>query len=149
MQNSITLPTIAIFDSSEDYLDIMQRFINARGFAAAPLHLYKVKSGEVDISDFIYSHNPQIILFDITFPYEENWQLYENVRRLAVCRGREFIITTPNIDALHDRIGEKVGAFQLVDKEIDLQLIVDCVNETWNKINHKLDTSSAKNLILS
>ena len=129
------LPTILIINTSEDYLDIMRLFLNAEGYVTIPLKITEIKAGNVDVVSIIQDNDPKVILYDIAFPYIENWRQFRNISQLDICKNREFVLTTPNIDALVQQIGEQVSAYQIVDKEIDLQKIVTHVNQVWDKLN--------------
>ena len=130
-----TLPTIFVINTSEDYLDIMRLFLNAEGYVAVPFNITDIKTGVVDIATSIHEMDPKVIVYDIAFPYKENWLQFQNISKLKVCQNREFILTTPNIDALELQISEQVSAYQIVDKEIDLKKIVTHVNRAWDKLN--------------
>jgi|SRR5690606_608763 len=132
-----SLPTVVIINTSEDYLDIMRLFLNAEGYVTVPLRITDIKTGQIDIVDVIQESNPRVIVYDIAFPYQENWLQFQNIVNLDINTGREFILTTPNLDALQDQIGEQVSAYQIVDKEIDLRKIVTHVNKTWHAKNSK------------
>src|SRR6478735_3731853 len=67
------LPTIAVLNTSEDYLNLMQLSLNAEGFVASTMSIAKIKSGETDIVAYLQQHDPKIIMYDIAFPFKENW----------------------------------------------------------------------------
>ena len=129
----LTLPTIAILNSNEDVLDIMSRFLKAEGFKVVTLNLFRLKSGEVEICRFFEENNPKLIVYGIAFPYRENWQLWQGLQKLGVCANRDYIFTTPNLDALRDVAGSQIDAFQLVDQEPDLRNVVAAVQERWEQ----------------
>ena len=133
-----TLPTIAILNSNEDVLDIMSRFLKAEGFVTATLNLVHVKSGEVEICSFFEKHNPQVIVYGIAFPYLENLRQWQNLKQIKGCADRDFILTTPNLDALKDAANHNIDAFQLVDEHTDLRNVISAVKEMWaQKANSK------------
>lgn len=131
MNTARTLPTALIINTSDDYLEIMRLYLNSEGYVTIPVAITDIKTRAIDIVQVIEEHDPQVVLYDIAFPYRENWRQCQNVMSLEVSQGREFILTTPNIDALSDMVGQQIEAFEVVDKEIDLRKIVDKVKSVW------------------
>lgn len=133
MSKHQSLPTVAVLNSNSDFLELIRHFLNAEGFVAVTLSMSRVKNGEVELVEFIREHTPKVIVYDIAFPYRENWTQCEQVRNLEACENIEFILTTPNLDALEHMIGKQVGAFELIEKEIDLRKVVAKIKEVWQK----------------
>jgi CheY-like chemotaxis protein len=127
------LPTIFIINTSDDYLDIMRRLLNSEGYIAIPFSITDIKSGMVDIAERMREQDPKVIVYDIAFPYIENWRQFQNILSLESSKNREFIITTPNINALEQQVGKSVTAYQIIDKEVDLQKLVTHVHSVWEK----------------
>ena len=126
------LPTVAVFNTSIDYLNILRLMLNAEGYAVATILISDIKSGDVDVIEFVQKYDPKVIVYDIAFPYRENWKQCQNVMQLQICHGRTFVLTTPNLDALERLVEERVGAQEVVDRDIDVRHIVDEVNKAWN-----------------
>jgi hypothetical protein len=41
-------------------------------------------------------HNPDVVIFDISPPYDENWQFFKTMRDADVMRGRGSVLTITN-----------------------------------------------------
>jgi hypothetical protein len=135
MEKQQTLPTIAILNTSIDFLNILQLMLNAEGFVTVTILISDIKSGDVDLVEFIQQYDPKVILYDIAFPYQENWMQYQHARKLEVMQDRQFVLTTPNIDGLESKLGTSVKAFEVVDRDIDLRKVIEAVKEAWKKVD--------------
>ena len=58
-------PTIAVFDSSEDTVELLRTALEAEGFQTVVGHIPDVKKGELDLIDFMNHHTPAVIVYDI------------------------------------------------------------------------------------
>src|SRR6267142_2057409 len=97
-------PTIAVFNSSEDTVDLLRTALEAEGFQTVVGHIPDVKKGEIDLVDFINHHTPAVIVYDISPPYDANWRFL----RL-------------------ERLVGDTEALEIIGKPYDLRRVVDAV----------------------
>src|SRR5258705_14023379 len=97
-------PTIAVFNSSEDTVELLRTALEAEGFQTVVGHIPDVKKGELDLVDFINHHTPAVVVYDISPPYDANWRFLRLVRSSEPLQRREFVLTTTNKPAL-ERLG--------------------------------------------
>src|SRR3954469_16888133 len=71
---------VAIFNASDDTVDMLQELLKTNGFATINGHVSDVKRGAVDILSLIRDHRPQVILWDISPPYDKNWTFLKLLR---------------------------------------------------------------------
>jgi len=119
-------PIIAVFNSSSDTVDLLRTALEGQGFQTVIGHIPEVKSGQLDIIDFIENHAPSVIVYDISPPYDANWTFLRLVRSAEPVKTRAFIITTTNKPALDNLVGE-TEAIEIIGKPYDLQQVVDAV----------------------
>ena len=119
-------PTIAVFNSSEDTVDLLRTALEAEGFQTVVGHIPEVKKGEIDLVDFINHHTPAVIVYDISPPYDANWRFLRLVRSSEPLQRREFVLTTTNKPALEKLVGD-TEAFEIIGKPYDLRRVVDAV----------------------
>jgi DNA-binding response OmpR family regulator len=116
--------TVALFNASDDTVEMVQRMLSANGIEClAGCHFADLKKGVVDFAQFLAEHDPQVVIFDISPPYAENWQLFETLRETSSMEKRGLVLTTTNKNRLDETVGANSTAIEIVGKPYDLQQI--------------------------
>jgi len=126
-------PTIAVFNSSSDTVDLLRTALEAQGFQTVVGQIPDVKKGELDLVDFISHHKPAVIVYDISPPYDANWRFLRLVRSSEALQGREFVLTTTNKPALDKLVGD-TEALEVIGKPYDLRRIIDAVRAALTRL---------------
>ncbi len=124
--------TVAILNSSDEIVETLQILLDEEGFHTVGGHVTDFKKGKRDFVAFCQEYDPQVILFDISPPYEENWTFLQLLQNTKEAAGRQFVITTTNKAVLEKLVG-KTGAIEVVGKPFDLEEIVATVKKRLNK----------------
>ena len=119
-------PTIAVFNSSDDTVELLRTALEAEGFQTVAGHIPDVKKGDLDLIDFVNHHTPAVILYDISPPYDANWRFLRLVRSSESLKKHQFVLTTTNKPALEQLVGE-TEALEIIGKPYDLRQVVDAV----------------------
>ena len=114
---------VAICNSSEDTVALIRIMLEQEGFATVELHVDNLKRGKQDLVEFVRQHDPAVFVYDISPPYEQNWNFLKLVQNTEVMRGRGFVLTTTNKRALDELVGE-TGALEIVGKPYDIEEVV-------------------------
>jgi DNA-binding NarL/FixJ family response regulator len=128
-------PVVAIFNSSEDTVELLRTALDDEGFHTVVGHISELKRGELDLIDFIEHHAPTVIVYDISPPYDQNWTFLRLVRSAGPLKARRFVITTTNKPALERLVGE-TEAIEIIGKPYDLRQVV-------SSVRHALDPPPA------
>ena len=124
--NSGTRPLIAVFNSSDDTVELLQAVLEQEGFRTVVGSIVDVKTGELDFVAFIEHHRPAVIVYDVSLPYEANWNFLRRLRSSEPVKACKFIITTTNKLALDKLVGQ-TEALEIIGKPYDLQGVVGAV----------------------
>ena len=125
-------PVIAVFNSSNDTVELLRTALEQEGFQTVVGHIPDLKKGELDLVGFIEHHAPRVIVYDISPPYEPNWTFLRLVRNSKAASGRHFVITTTNKPALDSLVGPN-EALEIIGKPYDLGQVVASVRAAVNE----------------
>ena len=116
---------VALFNASDDTIDMVQKLLTASGRDQTLIwcHFADLRKGIVDFGKYIDKHNPEVVIFDLSPPYDENWQFFKTMRDDDVMKGRGIVLTTTNKNRLDEVLGEDSHALEVVGKPFDLQQI--------------------------
>ncbi|HLZ68615.1 MAG TPA: hypothetical protein VKV26_01780 [Dehalococcoidia bacterium] len=117
---------VAVFNSSEEVINLLRLVLEEEGYTVVSGQVPELKSGEEDITAFFAEHNPRVIVYDVSLPYQANWQFFQWVERLGEAQGRRFVVTTTNKRALDELVG-RTPSFELIGKPYDIDQIVEAV----------------------
>ena len=116
---------VALFNASDDTVEMVQRMLDASGVQClVNCHFADLRKGVVDFGDYLRKHEPEVVIFDISPPYEQNWAFFRTLRDDAEMRGRGLVLTTTNKDRLDEVVGHDSLAIEVVGKPYDLQQIM-------------------------
>src|SRR5687767_1539443 len=86
-------------------------------------HFADLKKGIVDFGRYMARYNPEVVIFDLSPPYDENWRFFKTMRDANTMKGRGVVLTTTNKNRLDEVLGEDSHALEVVGRSKDLQEI--------------------------
>ena len=125
----IELGTVVIFDASDDTVAMIQALLTEAG-ASQRLHhcpLPDLKRGVTDFRKYLDQYNPEVVIFDISPPYAENWTFFTIIRDDAAMQDRGIVLTTTSKQRLDEAIGEDSYALEVVGGIVDRALILAAI----------------------
>jgi hypothetical protein len=126
---------IALFNASDDTIDMIQRLLTTSGSDQTLIwcHFADLKKGIVDFGKYMDKHNPEVVIFDLSPPYDENWKFFKTMRDAKTMRERGAVLTTTNKDRLDEVLGEDARALEVVGRDTDLQQIDAAIKSETRK----------------
>ena len=116
---------VALFNASDDTIDMVQKLLTASGREQVLIwcHFADLKKGIVNFGKYMEKHNPEVVIFDLSPPYDENWRFFKTMRDAKTMEGRGIVLTTTNKNRLDEVLGEDSQALEVVGRTLDLQQI--------------------------
>ena len=113
---------VALFNASDDTIDMIQGLLKEAGDAQTLVwcHFADLKKGVVDFKQYLGKHNPEVVIFDISPPYDQNWTFFKTMRDAMEMQGRGSVLTTTNKHQLDEVLGSDSHALEVVGKPKDL-----------------------------
>jgi DNA-binding response OmpR family regulator len=120
---------VALFNASDDTVEMVQKMLGASGFSCLiGCHFSDLKKGRVDFDRYLSQHEPAVVIFDISPPYQENWNFFTGLRDSKAMDGRGLVLTTTNKARLDEAVGDNSKAFEIVGKPYDLDQITAAIH---------------------
>ena len=116
---------VALFNASDDTVDMVQNLLTTSGGNQTLIwcHFADLKKGIVNFGKYMDKHNPEVVIFDLSPPYDENWRFFKKMRDAHEMKGRGVVLTTTNKNRLDEVLGEDSQALEVVGRPKDLQQI--------------------------
>ena len=121
--------TVAVFNASDDTVEMLTVLLSNRGYRAVAGHADDVKSGILNFIAFLKTHEPTAMIWDIAPPYDRNWNFFQLLPALRPLERCALILTTTHKQHLDTLAGQETGALEIVGKPYDLEVIVNAVSE--------------------
>jgi DNA-binding response OmpR family regulator len=127
-------PTIALFNASDDTVEMVERMLATTGISClTACHFTDLKKGNVDFNAYLGIHNPAVVIFDISPPYVENWEFFKTMRDSKAMEKRGLVLTTTNKMRLDEIVGNDSTAIEIVGKPYDLRQITNAIETALRK----------------
>jgi len=123
-------PTVVgVINSTPDIVDILRIAIEQAGLVVVSALTFEIREGAIDLEHFIKQHQPRVIVYDISPPYEANWQLFLHLAAMPVMEGRHFVLTSTNARHVERLAGPQHPIYEIIGKPFDLDQVVQAVKE--------------------
>ena len=122
--------TVALFNASDDTVEMVKRMLDTIGIhSLISCHFADLKKGNIDVNAYLVTHDPAVVIFDISPPYLENWEFFKTMRAAKEMESRGIVLTTTNKLRLDELIGQNSAALEVVGKPYDLEQISDAIKK--------------------
>jgi len=113
---------VALFNASDDTIDMVQNLLTTAKSQQTLIwcHFADLKKGVIDFEKYMEKHNPEVVIFDLSPPYDENWHFFKTMRDAKVMKRRGVVLTTTNKNRLDEVLGEDSFALEVVGRAQDL-----------------------------
>jgi CheY-like chemotaxis protein len=121
-------PVVAVFNTSSDIVDLLRFTFEHAGFVVISAMTSQVREGTISLDHFVMQHDPDVVVYDIAPPYEENWRLLEHMWNTPALRDRPIVLTTTNAVHVRNLAGDR-QLFEIIGKPYDLDQIVSAARK--------------------
>ena len=126
-------PLVAVINNSEEVVEMLRSVLEDAGYRHVSEAVLNFKRGTRPVAEFFALHDPDVLIWDVAFPYRENWDFFGQVRESGLLDRRGIVLTTTNKQALEQFIGPH-AALELIGKPYDIDELLEAVHlarRTW------------------
>lgn len=128
---------VAVMNTSKEITDILQEVLKEEGFLVCTTYTYLLKERKERFNTFIKDNKPDVIVYDIAIPYQENYNLFKDLSEEPIAKNIAFVLTTTNKSVLENLVGS-THAIEIVGKPYDLQILLKSVKDAFARISSKI-----------
>jgi CheY-like chemotaxis protein len=132
MPDAASPPLIAVVNNSEEVVELLRLALETEGFTHVTEAVLSFKRGQRDVVQFMAEHDPHGIVWDISLPYEENWEFFRGILDGGVLTGRGVVLTTTNKRVLEELVGP-TATLELVGKPYDLDQLFGALRRALSR----------------
>jgi len=132
----MTLPTVAILNSSPDLIKAWGEALELDGFSVVSAHVADIQSGILDLVSFIDAHDPGVILYDLPRPFERHWNFLRLMRETDSLKSRCWVVTTTDRQAVEAVAAPAEISEILLGEPYTLDHVVAAVRACVAKLEH-------------
>ena len=118
-------PLVACVNSSQDIVELLASVLQEEGYRAVT-HVSPTREGPQPEIDFLRNVRPQVVIYNVSLPYEASWKEFLQVR--ATVPDCPFVVTTTNKRALDELVGP-TNTIEIIGKPYDLDHILAVVRQ--------------------
>jgi CheY-like chemotaxis protein len=119
---------VAVVNTSEDITAFLTQVLAEEGYCPVVGYVIDFREGRQDLAAFLAEHHPAAMIWDIAFPYEQNWAFFQAVQADTASHGCRVVLTTTNKRALEDLVGP-TSTRELLGKPYDLDQLLTAVQQ--------------------
>ena len=114
---------VAVLNSSPTLIALLQQVLEDEGFATVTARVPEIQRGSEDFLALMTEHDPEVVIYDVCPPYEENWNFLKLLMDTEVVASRRFLITSTN-GALVSALAGTAMPIPVVAKPFDLEEVI-------------------------
>ena len=123
------MPKVAVINSSEDTVEMLRTLLEGEGWETVEGHVDDIKRGRTDFLKYLEAHDPSVLIWDVSPPYDHNWAFLRLVRSSRAMEGRVVVVTTTNKAALERFVGP-TDALEIFTKPYDVDILITAIDRT-------------------
>jgi CheY-like chemotaxis protein len=123
---------VAVLNTSPDTVELLRISLQHASYTVVSGYIHDVRDGRLDLEAFVRQHDPGVIVWDISPPYDIQWQFLQHIRQRPAFNRCRFVITTTNVQHLRKVAGPDQELHEIIGKPYDLEDIVGAVRKAMS-----------------
>ena len=127
--NLLAGKSLVVLNSSNETIEFLTDWFEQQGMTVHAATVTEFRKGGRDIAAFIAMAAPDVIIFDVSFPYVANWEYLQRLRQDGPLKNVAVVMTTPNAEVLRtvSSVLNPETTHEIVGKPADMQQLTAMV----------------------
>lgn len=127
MSPSAPPPVIAVFNSSDDLVEMLKILLETHGYLAVTSHIDDLRKGNLDLQAFVDQYRPSAVLYDLIPPYDRHWAFLDHLRRTSPLKGLPFVLTSTNARAARELAQRDEAVIEIVGRPFEFEELLEAL----------------------
>ncbi len=120
-------PVIAIFNSSDDMVELLRILLETHGYVAVTGHVNALRKGELDVKAFVEQYRPAAVLYDLIPPYDRQWAFLDLLRTSSPLKDLPFVLTSTNAKAARELAERSDTVIEIVGRPFEFDEVLAAI----------------------
>jgi CheY-like chemotaxis protein len=127
MNNTTVRPVVAVFNSSDDMVELLRMMLESNGFVVVSGHIADLRRAKLDLQAFVQQNRPAAVVYDLVPPYEVQWAFLDHLRQISPLRDIPFVLTSTNAKMARELAGRSERVIEVLGRPFDMDELLDAV----------------------
>lgn len=110
---------VLVINSNIELMQALESWLADIGCITKSVQIFDLKTKKINFKNILLSFKPTIIIYDVSIPYDENWNFFLKITSLSITKEIKFIVTTTNKKALESLVGP-TNTYEIIGKPFDI-----------------------------
>ena len=122
-------PLVAVFNSSDDLVELLRILLENSGFVVVTGHIDDLRKGKLDLQSFVDQHKPGAVLYDLIPPYDRQWAFVDHLRQTSPLKDVPFVITSTNAKMAKELAGRSEHVVEVLGRPFEFDQVVAAIRK--------------------
>lgn len=127
MTESTPRPVVAVFNSSDDMVELLRIMLESNGFVVVSGHIADLRRAKLDLQAFVRQNGPAAVVYDLVPPYDVQWAFLDHLRRVSPLREIPFVLTSTNATMARELAGRSERVIEVLGRPFDMDELLAAV----------------------
>ena len=127
MGDSTVRPVVAVFNSSDDMVELLRMMLESNGFVVVSGHIADLRRAKLDLEAFVKQNRPAAVVYDLVPPYDAQWAFLDHLREVSPLRQIPFVITSTNAKMARELAGRSERVIEVLGRPFDMDELLVAV----------------------
>jgi CheY-like chemotaxis protein len=127
MSDSTVRPVVAVFNSSDDMVELLRIMLESNGFVVVSGHVSDLRRAKIDLQAFVAQNQPAAVVYDLVPPYDTQWAFLDHLRQVSPLRDIPFVLTSTNAKMARELAGRGERVIEVLGRPFDMDELLEAV----------------------